>query len=97
MTIASNALELAVALLASLCAVYVIQQTVWSPLKAIPGPLLAKFSNLWQVYVYYFGKQADILRHVHNQYGPVVRVGPKHVSLNLPSQIVRPHMSADNI
>ncbi|KAL8862888.1 MAG: hypothetical protein Q9178_000830 [Gyalolechia marmorata] len=87
MTIASNALELAVALLASLCAVYVIQQTVWSPLKAIPGPLLAKFSNLWQLYVYYFGKQADILRHIHNQYGPVVRVGPKHVSLNQPSLI----------
>ncbi|KAL8774730.1 MAG: hypothetical protein Q9209_000669 [Squamulea sp. 1 TL-2023] len=87
MTVASNALELAVALFTSLCATYIIQQTVFSPLKSIPGPFLAKFSGLWQLYIYYQGKQAHVLRRLHNRYGPVVRIGPKHVSLNQPSLI----------
>ncbi|KAL8777965.1 MAG: hypothetical protein Q9213_007631 [Squamulea squamosa] len=87
MTVASNALELAVALFFSLCVTYIFQQTLFSSLKSIPGPFLAKFSGLWQLYIYHQGKQAHVLRRLHNRYGPVVRIGPKHVSLNQPSLI----------
>ncbi|KAL8734219.1 MAG: hypothetical protein Q9166_001705 [cf. Caloplaca sp. 2 TL-2023] len=88
MATAFNALELAVALMLSLCTAYVVQQTILSPLKSIPGPFLARLSNFWQLFfVYYHGKQASVLRRLHDRYGPVVRVGPKHVILNNPSLI----------
>ncbi|KAL8662828.1 MAG: hypothetical protein Q9168_008194 [Polycauliona sp. 1 TL-2023] len=87
MNIAWNAFELAVAILVSLCGAYILQQTALSPLKSIPGPFFARFSNLWQLVVYYQGKQAQVLRRLHDRHGPVVRIGPKHVSLNQPSLI----------
>lgn len=87
MAVASYALELAVALLASLGAAYIVQQTALSPLKSIPGPFGARFSNLWQLFVYYQGNQAHVFRHLHDRHGPVVRIGPKHVSLNQPGLI----------
>ncbi|KAL8680910.1 MAG: hypothetical protein Q9186_002922 [Xanthomendoza sp. 1 TL-2023] len=87
MTVASDAFELAVALLFALCTAYVIQQTILSPLKSIPGPFLARFSNLWQFFVYAQGKQFTVLQRLHNRYGPIVRVGPKHLSLNSPTLV----------
>ncbi|KAL8799310.1 MAG: hypothetical protein Q9182_005985 [Xanthomendoza sp. 2 TL-2023] len=85
MTVASNAFELALALLFSLCTAYIIQQTVLSPLKSIPGPFLAQFSNVWQLFVYARGKQFTVLHALHKRYGSIVRIGPKHVSLSSPS------------
>ncbi|KAL9041456.1 MAG: hypothetical protein Q9180_001271, partial [Flavoplaca navasiana] len=87
MAVLSSALEPAVALLVAFCTVYIIQQTVWSPLKSVPGPFFARFSNLWQLFVFYQGKQAQVLRRLHDRYGPVVRIGPRHISLNQPSLI----------
>lgn len=59
-----------------------ITKSLTSPLKSIPGPFWARLSNLW-----YFNR----LRHghfeheniqLHNQYGPIVRLGPNHYSIS---------------
>lgn len=87
MTVTSNLLELAVTLTFSICIACVIKKTICSPLKCVPGPALAKLTNLYQLAVYYQGRQASVIRHLHNRYGAAVRIGPKHVSLNDPSLI----------
>ncbi|KAL8694898.1 MAG: hypothetical protein Q9218_000562 [Villophora microphyllina] len=74
--------KLALVLLISVCIAYSVQQTFCSPLKSIPGPALAKFTNLWQAVLYYRGKQASVIRHLHDRHGPVVRLGPHHISVN---------------
>ncbi|KAL8738446.1 MAG: hypothetical protein Q9181_000760 [Wetmoreana brouardii] len=79
--------ELVVILILSLFVTYGLQQTILSPLKSVPGPTLAKFTNLWQSFLHHQGKQASVTRQLHDCYGPAVRLGPKHVSLNDPSLI----------
>jgi benzoate 4-monooxygenase len=45
--------------------------TTYKSLRNIPGPYLARFSNVW-------------LHWAHETYGPVVRVGYNHVSVAEP-------------
>ena len=56
-------------------------------LRKLPGPVLASISNLDRVYSCYAGHQ--MLYHValHKKYGPLVRIGPNHVSFSDPSLI----------
>ncbi|CAK7200339.1 hypothetical protein SEUCBS139899_003030 [Sporothrix eucalyptigena] len=50
-----------------------------------PGPAgIAAFTPLWQMYYNYFGVKYLAVDHVHKQLGPVVRLGPKHVSFSSP-------------
>ena len=72
-------------------AVFLIAQYVFSylrsPLKAIPGPFLAKFSNIWRFINHYQRKHIETQRKLHEQYGDVVRLGPTTVSIANPSLI----------
>jgi hypothetical protein len=52
-----------------------------SPLKNIPGPLLAKFSNIWRFLNHYGQTHIETQRKLHEQYGDVVRLGPTTVSV----------------
>ncbi|CDO77817.1 hypothetical protein BN946_scf184722.g9 [Trametes cinnabarina] len=54
----------------------------WHPLAAYPGPRLAKLSSLWLTYVSHTGKRYEILDALHAQYGPFLRVGPNHITVN---------------
>lgn len=87
MTVTSILLELATALLLSICTAYVINQTLYSPLRHVPGPAIAKLTNIYQLVVYYQGRQVRVIRDLHDRYGSAVRIGPRHVSLNDPSLI----------
>lgn len=51
-------------------------------LRSIPGPLLAAVSNIDRIITAASGKQ--FLAHIkyHERYGPLVRVGPNHVSFS---------------
>ncbi|OQD77186.1 hypothetical protein PENDEC_c003G06261 [Penicillium decumbens] len=68
-----------------------ITKLVWdiflSPLRTVPGPLLAKITNLWRAYHTHRG-HVD-LKHVelHRKYGTAVRIGPNCVSISDPSLI----------
>lgn len=52
-----------------------------SPLKTIPGPFLAKFSNFWRFYNHYRQTHIETQKALHEKYGDVVRLGPNTVSI----------------
>ncbi|KAL4878787.1 cytochrome P450 [Aspergillus karnatakaensis] len=49
------------------------------PLSKYPGPLLASLSNTYKAYYTYKLTIHEQLLHLHNKYGPVVRIGPNHL------------------
>jgi hypothetical protein len=52
-----------------------------SPLKNIPGPFLAKFSDLWRFVNHYGQTHIETQRKLHEQHGDIVRLGPNTVSV----------------
>lgn len=60
---------------------------LWSPLKDIPGPFIAKFTNLWRVYDYSHFRSPETQKKLHAKYGVAVRLGPDLVALNDPTLI----------
>ncbi|EXJ66931.1 uncharacterized protein A1O5_10126 [Cladophialophora psammophila CBS 110553] len=56
-------------------------------LRSLPGPLSARFSRLYRLSLVAGGKAPAEYRKVHEVYGPIVRVGPNHVSIADPSEI----------
>lgn len=62
---------------------YLYQHLItYRALQGIPGPLAARFSNLWLFSTARRGKRFFIVDQVHKKYGPMVRVQPNHVSIN---------------
>ncbi|KAK6951538.1 hypothetical protein Daesc_006059 [Daldinia eschscholtzii] len=53
-------------------------------LSSIPGPFIASFSNLWKLAAVYYEDMPGWNMKVHDKYGPVVRIGPNHVSFASP-------------
>ncbi|KAI5360640.1 putative cytochrome P450 [Septoria linicola] len=54
---------------------------IWlHPLRKIPGPLLARATELWRTSKYARGNWHDDILDLHRQYGPVVRIAPNEVS-----------------
>jgi hypothetical protein len=51
-------------------------------LRSVPGPLLAKFTPLYRIWTAATGKQFIIHQKLHEAYGPIVRIGPNHVSVS---------------
>lgn len=71
-------------------ALYVILQIMSylnSPLRHIPGPFLAKFTNLWRLLDTWGGRLELTHQLLHEKYGPAVRIGPNMISLSDPSLI----------
>ncbi|KAL1838075.1 hypothetical protein VTJ49DRAFT_3095 [Mycothermus thermophilus] len=55
-----------------------------SPLKRYPGPFLARWTNLYRLWHVYKGKYASHVKKLHEKYGPVVRLGPNMLDIDLP-------------
>ena len=53
-----------------------------SGLQAIPGPFVAKFTNLWRLIDTFKGNHHVTLMNLHRQFGSLVRVGPNAVSIS---------------
>ncbi|KAJ9650828.1 hypothetical protein H2198_009876 [Neophaeococcomyces mojaviensis] len=51
------------------------------PLHHIPGPVIARSTQLYQLYQLYLGRPRVSQQRLHEQYGPVVRIGPNEVSI----------------
>lgn len=62
-------------------------QYIQSPLKSIPGPFLAKFTNLWRLLNILGGRSDLTHKRLHAKHGSAVRLGPNFVSLSDPSLI----------
>ncbi|KAJ3543615.1 hypothetical protein NM208_g3485 [Fusarium decemcellulare] len=61
-----------------------LYQTVTSPLKRVPGPFVARFTDLWYAWRVWKGHfEKDNIR-LHEKYGKVVRYGPNRYSIKDP-------------
>jgi hypothetical protein len=58
-----------------------------SPLRHIPGPFFAKYTNLWRFFDHLDGRSELTQQILHEKYGSVVRLGPDLVSLSDPELI----------
>ncbi|EXJ60076.1 cytochrome P450 oxidoreductase [Cladophialophora yegresii CBS 114405] len=56
-------------------------------LRGIPGPPVAAYTKLWRLYDVWRGHAHMTAIDIHKEYGPVVRIGPSHVSISDPSVI----------
>lgn len=56
-------------------------------LRSIPGPFIAKFTNIWRLVKVVKGDFQQTIIQVHQQYGEVVRIGPDTVSISSPEAI----------
>lgn len=54
------------------------------PLRHVPGPRLAKVTELWRTNRYFKGYWHRDILDLHRQYGPVVRISPNEVSIVSP-------------
>lgn len=59
---------------------HVIYNLFFHPLRDVPGPLLQRASRLPWAFQHISGRQAFITQKLHDHYGPVVRIGPNHLS-----------------
>ncbi|KAI0970068.1 cytochrome P450 [Xylaria arbuscula] len=75
-------------LVAGTCA-YVLYQCIFSPLAVFPGPFAAKLSKGWRAYVTYRGRWHRDLVAAHRRYGPVVRIGPRELSVTDPEAFLQ--------
>jgi predicted 2-oxoglutarate/Fe(II)-dependent dioxygenase YbiX len=55
-----------------------------SPLKHIPCPFFAKYTNLWRFFDHLDGRTELTQQILHKKYGPVIRLGPDLISLGDP-------------
>lgn len=51
-------------------------------LKQVPGPILAKVTNLWRFRIQYRGPILPHLLDLHRKYGSLVRIGPNTISVS---------------
>ena len=58
-----------------------------SPLKSFPGPVAARFTNIWRPHDVFKGRCDITHNRLHHKYGPAVRMGPNILSLSDPSLI----------
>ena len=58
----------------------------WS-IQDVPGPFLAKFSNLWYMYECRMGRRYYTVYQLHEKHGKLVRLQPNHVSIADPDAI----------
>jgi len=68
-------------------AVFIASRYFQHGLARVPGPLLASITPAWRLLAVW---KEDMPRRsiaLHKQYGPVVRIGPKHVSVSSPEAL----------
>lgn len=58
---------------------YIFHMRSMHPLSNFPGPLLPSLTSAWKAYYVYKLTLHERLVELHEQYGPVVRVGPNHL------------------
>ncbi|KAF4979782.1 hypothetical protein FZEAL_4086 [Fusarium zealandicum] len=56
-------------------------------LNNVPGPWLASLTDLWRLYIVLGRRAQDVHIELHKKYGPVVRLGPRAVSIADPAAI----------
>ena len=68
---------------------YLIVEPMNYGLDNIPGPFIARFSNIWRLARKWRGDYLSTIRSLHNQHGSIIRIGPNVVSIADPTAIDR--------
>ena len=63
-----------------LCLYFLVQR--YRRLSSVPGPWLASLTDLWRAHAQNYRQFTQILLQLHDQYGPLVRIGPNMVSVS---------------
>lgn len=75
----------------TLSALYLADNYYKFGLNREPGPLLAKLSPLWYRFEKSIGSFPSTMLRLHDEYGPIVRIGPNMLSLNSPDYLGKLH------
>ncbi|EXJ86111.1 hypothetical protein A1O1_06480 [Capronia coronata CBS 617.96] len=64
----------------------VTKRVVLTPLRHVPGPWYAPWTNLWLKYQVMTGNRSQYIHSLHQAYGPFVRISPDEIAVaDLPS------------
>ncbi|KAM0283725.1 hypothetical protein ACHAQH_002314 [Verticillium albo-atrum] len=83
----SEHLDVVAVSLLSLCFFYSLCRALFSPLKSVPGPFVARFTDAWYLWRLYHGHFETEALKLHETYGPVVRLGPNRYTFASPSAL----------
>lgn len=75
-----SGLSTAATFLALLVLVRLVYSRYCNGLYGIPGPWLASIMSLWKLYIVWSKSMPWTNAALHEKYGPLVRIGPRHVS-----------------
>ncbi|KAM5345061.1 hypothetical protein ACJ41O_010923 [Fusarium nematophilum] len=73
--------------LVSLFVVFCLIPYFLSPLRRYPGPFLARWTNLWRLYLVWTQEYQWTIKKLHEKHGPIVRIGPNLLDLDYPELI----------
>ncbi|ORY02568.1 cytochrome P450 [Clohesyomyces aquaticus] len=71
----------AVAVLAGIHAIIQFLKALVSPLRSVPGPIAARFTDLWYFWTVYRGRFRAENIALHHKHGEIVRYGPNRYSI----------------
>lgn len=73
--------------------VYLVRTRYYHGLNKIPGPFLASITSLWKWHIVYQEKMPFKNTELHEKHGPLVRIGPNHISASSAESIQAVHRS----
>ena len=73
--------------LIGLLCLYILYVRYRSGLHRIPGPWLASISSIWRFIIVWKQDMPATSIRLHQKYGPLVRIGPYHVSVADPDAV----------
>lgn len=73
----------------SVLGLLVVYHVTWTfaRLREVPGPFIAKFTDLWRLLVVWRRDSHDRYLQLHQQYGDLLRIGPNTISISKPDVI----------
>ena len=74
-------------IIAVLAALQLCRTAFRKGLRELPGPLACRFTRLWKLRDAAGGASHLTMIEIHKKYGPIVRIGPNHVSVDEPAEI----------
>lgn len=77
----------AVCITLTACILYLLSNRYKRGIRDIPGPTIAKYTRLWKLHSVWKGDHHITEIGLHRQYGSLVRIGPRHVSVGDPDAI----------
>lgn len=88
----SPAVEVVISILIVLV-LYLVRTRYCNGLNKIPGPFSASLTSLWKFQVVLKERMPFISTELHEKHGPLVRIGPNHISASSAESIQAVHRS----